>query len=272
MESFCLSWCSESVRKKYIRPAATRPFSERISHADSDDLPGLREEDQRAGFRRRQEGPLLVVPDGVRDGCSRRRAGTNGGDGVAARRGVEAEEHAAAAEDEKQRVRSAQSRAEAAIVGDRAASHRAARIARRRPVLARQRYHFIPDAQLLVTIPTNADRLVLRKLNVDEALEKSGIDFLFVASAPVPQATPGKEYSYPVAVKSKKGGLKYKVDAGPAGMKVSPTGTVSWKVPADFKEAQVDVIMTISDSSGQEIFHTFKIAIAEAAKEKGDAK
>jgi hypothetical protein len=124
-----------------------------------------------------------------------------------------------------------------------------------------QRYHFIPDAQLLVTIPSTMDRLVLRKLNLADALDKSGIDYLFVASAPPPFAALGGDYSYPIQVKSKKGGLKYRVEAGPAGMKVSATGNVTWMVPGDLGDRQADVIITISDSSGQEIFHTFKLAV-----------
>src|SRR5262245_50819471 len=46
-------------------------------------------------------------------------------------------------------------------------------------------------------------------------------------------------------------------------MKVSPAGAVSWNVPADVNETQTDVIMTISDAAGQEIFHTFKLAIVK---------
>jgi hypothetical protein len=126
-----------------------------------------------------------------------------------------------------------------------------------------QRYHFIPAAQLLVTIPETMDRLVLHRLNLDDALDKSGIDYLYVASVPRPYAVLGGNYSYPVAVKSKKGGLKYRVEAGPEGMTIDGKGTVTWKVPADFGERQADVILTIGDRAGQEIFHTFKLAVVK---------
>ena len=128
------------------------------------------------------------------------------------------------------------------------------------PLSIEQRYHFIPDAQLLVTIPTTADRLVLRKLNLDDALEKSGIDYLFVASTPFPYAVLGADYTYPIQIKSKKGGVKYRVESGPDGMKVAG-GVVAWKVPANFQEGPADVIMTISDAAGQEVFHTFKLTV-----------
>jgi hypothetical protein len=34
-------------------------------------------------------------------------------------------------------------------------------------------------------------------------------------------------------------------------------------VPADFADAEADVILSVADASGQEIFHTFKIAVAK---------
>ena len=44
---------------------------------------------------------------------------------------------------------------------------------------------------------------------------------------------------------------------GPDGMKVSAAGVVTWNVPATATEEQV--LITIADASGQEIFHTFKL-------------
>ena len=49
---------------------------------------------------------------------------------------------------------------------------------------ADKRLHFLPDHKLLVTIPEAGDRLVLYRFDVAEALEKSGIDYLFVTSQP----------------------------------------------------------------------------------------
>lgn len=131
----------------------------------------------------------------------------------------------------------------------------------RGPLTIDQRYHFIPDAQLLITIPSTADRLVLHKLNLDDALERAGIDYLFVVSTPPPLAVRGQEYTYPVRVRSKRGGLKFRIDAGPDGMTVSAAGTVTWQVPADHAVGPVEAIMTISDSAGQEIFHTFRVQV-----------
>src|SRR5262249_59154437 len=50
-----------------------------------------------------------------------------------------------------------------------------------------------------------------------------------------------------------------KLEAGPDGTKVAPDGTITWDVPKDWKGTE-SVIVTVSDSTGQEIFHTFTLA------------
>ena len=126
-----------------------------------------------------------------------------------------------------------------------------------------KRLFLIPQAQLIVTLPPAGDKLHLYRFDLDRALDKAGIDYLLVTSSPKTQAVKGRTYTYPLVVKSKKGGVKYKVESGPDGMKVSPDGRLTWPVPADFGQAELDVIVTVSDASGQEIFHTFKIAVAD---------
>jgi hypothetical protein len=118
----------------------------------------------------------------------------------------------------------------------------------------------IPDAQLLVVIPASKDKLLLRRVNVDQLLEKADVDYLYVQSQPVRRAEKGATYSYAVVVRSKKGGVKMKLESGPAGMKLAD-GKLTWAVPADFADAEADVILSVGDAGGQEIFHTFKIAV-----------
>src|SRR5262245_12736939 len=74
---------------------------------------------------------------------------------------------------------------------------------------------------------------------------------------PPPVARKGGEYSYLIVVKSKKGGVKCRLEAGPPGMKVTADGMLTWAVPADAADGERDVIITVSDGSGQEVFHTF---------------
>lgn len=127
-----------------------------------------------------------------------------------------------------------------------------------------RRFHFIPDAKVLIIIPGTNDKLVLHKIDVDKVLEKSGADYFYVASRPVESARIGTAYRYQVVAKSSKGGLTYKLDSAPKGMEVSKDGLVTWTVPPDFKDAEATVIVNVSDKSGKEEFHSFNVAVAPA--------
>ncbi len=124
-----------------------------------------------------------------------------------------------------------------------------------------KRVHFIPDAKVLVTIPQSDDRLVVRRLDPDKALEKSDLDYLFVVSRPPAVAKKGTKFTYQLAVKSKKGGVKYKVENGPDGMKVSAGGLIEWQVPAKGGEADNTIIIGITNDAGQECLHTFTLTV-----------
>ena len=56
-----------------------------------------------------------------------------------------------------------------------------------------KRFHLVPQAGLLITIPNSHDRLVLRRLDLDEALNRAGRDYLVVASLRSVNASPGPE-------------------------------------------------------------------------------
>jgi hypothetical protein len=130
-------------------------------------------------------------------------------------------------------------------------------------LLLDKRVHLLPAAKLLITIPVGDSRLMLRHLDVEEELEKSGINYLFVISEPPPIARRGAEYGYQLSVKSKSAGVTYKLDSGPAGMAISQTGKLTWPVPADFAEQETDIIVTIRDKTGQECLHSFKVRVRD---------
>lgn len=129
-----------------------------------------------------------------------------------------------------------------------------------------KRVVFVPEAKIVVTIPVTNDRLVMQRFDVDEALEKSAFDYLFVSSLPATKATRGELYRYQLNVRSKKGGVKYRLDAAPEGMKLSSNGELTWSVPQEHSATSADVIITISDASGQEVLHNFRIHLQSPAK------
>jgi hypothetical protein len=102
---------------------------------------------------------------------------------------------------------------------------------------------------------------VYHKIDVDAALEKSGENYLLISSKPPRDIKAGKTLTYAIKVKSKQGGVTYKLDSGPNGMTVSDDVIVTWAVPADAVDQ--DVILTIRDKSGQETFHTFTVKVVK---------
>ncbi|MCI0702019.1 MAG: trypsin-like peptidase domain-containing protein [Planctomycetia bacterium] len=125
-----------------------------------------------------------------------------------------------------------------------------------------RRVFFIPDAKVIIVLPVSNDRVVMHKFDTDDALEKSGLDYLFVTSQPPRNVKPGTTFTYPLQVKSKHGGLTFKLDSGPKGMTVSATGVVTWAVPADATGDQ-EVILTVKDKTGQDVFHTFTVKVVK---------
>jgi hypothetical protein len=128
-----------------------------------------------------------------------------------------------------------------------------------------KRVLFVPEGKLIAILPRSSDRLVLHRFDLDEALKKAGVDYLFVVSRPPSAAYRGTRFTYTPQVKSKKGGVKFALESGPTGMRTTTDGKLIWDVPGKFAETEVDVILTVSDASAQEIFHTFKVAVRDRA-------
>jgi S1-C subfamily serine protease len=119
--------------------------------------------------------------------------------------------------------------------------------------------HFVPDAHLIVAIPKSNDRLILQQFDLLQAMKNSNIDYFFVASSPITSTAKNSSYVYQIQVESKRGGVAFSLESGPTGMKISPTGKLTWTAGAT--ESEVSVIVRITDASGQETFHAFKISV-----------
>lgn len=127
-----------------------------------------------------------------------------------------------------------------------------------------KRIHFFPLRQLLVTIPATQDRLVLHRLDLEGALTKANLDFLLVTSQPPAVASKGTTWSYEPAAKSRKGGVKFRLEAGPRGM-IFAVGKLTWDVPADHPDGpSTSVVLRASDDSGQETAQTFRVGVRSA--------
>lgn len=124
-----------------------------------------------------------------------------------------------------------------------------------------QRVFFLPTAHLLITLPTTNDEIVLRKLSIVDILQKSGIDYLFVESVPARAIAASKTFTYDIVTRSAHGKVRISLDSGPEGMKLK-RNRLTWKVPADFEPGPTSVILTLTDASGQEVFHSFTLKVS----------
>lgn len=128
-----------------------------------------------------------------------------------------------------------------------------------------RRILFIPQAKVLVTIPESNDRLVLHRLDIEQVVARADRDALQVTSQPPTLAVKGRSLIYQMIVASNKGGVKYRLDVGPPGMTVSDKGELVWHVPDDTKDSELFVSVKVSDDSGGELLHIFKVQIVSNA-------
>ena len=131
----------------------------------------------------------------------------------------------------------------------------------REKVALDKRVFFVPACNLLITLPTSNQSVVMHQVDLDEEFDKAGIDYLFVVSRPVTSIAAGKQYRYTIESRSKNGGVKYKLESGPKGMKVSSKGIVTWRASRNDIGKNHDVIVTVTDSKDRKVTHTFKIAV-----------
>jgi hypothetical protein len=61
-----------------------------------------------------------------------------------------------------------------------------------------QRFFFHPTANVLATLPMSNDAVVLRELNLDEELDRVGVDYFYVSSQPPRVALPRKTREYQI--------------------------------------------------------------------------
>jgi len=98
-----------------------------------------------------------------------------------------------------------------------------------------------------------------------EAMKEKGIDYLFASSVPPKRVTAGGTYTYEIKILSARRRAKAVLNSGPDGMKLR-RNRLTWKVPATHEPGPESVILTLTDSSGQEVFHAFKIQVEGGGK------
>ena len=121
------------------------------------------------------------------------------------------------------------------------------------------RVRYLPRANLLVFLRQDNKQIVVRPFDLMSELDKTDQDYLFILSPPRTRVKAGETYAYRLDVKSKAGGLKYKLESGPDGMTISGGGEVRWDAPAAQAGKSAAVIINVRDAAGKEVFHSFEV-------------
>jgi hypothetical protein len=124
-----------------------------------------------------------------------------------------------------------------------------------------KRFYFVTQAHLLITIPWTNDRLVLRRLDLDEALVSAAGNYLLVTSTPALTVRAGQKLEHRVLARSKQGGVSYSLISGPPDLSVAPDGRLFWAVPGSFHGEDVTALILVRDGGGQERTHELRIRI-----------
>jgi hypothetical protein len=127
----------------------------------------------------------------------------------------------------------------------------------------RKRIWFLPQLNLLVTVPEPADRVVLQRIDIAKALAESNVDYLIATSRPPESAVKGEVFRYSIKALSKRGQLEYELVTGPPDMKLSPLGELVWPVPVHLSEEEQEVVISVRDASQQEVFHKFRLKLRD---------
>jgi hypothetical protein len=113
----------------------------------------------------------------------------------------------------------------------------------------------------LITIPPTNDRLVLRRLDIDKALDQLGVDAVTVTTPSNLHAKVGRSLQHQIEARSKSGGIRYTLAKGPDGLTLSAAGKLTWTPPKPLSGDTVKAVVIVADSTGREHFHTITIRV-----------
>ena len=92
--------------------------------------------------------------------------------------------------------------------------------------------------------------MILRKFNFDQAIAKgAAANQMYVRTPPPMRFVEGTDYSYALQIGGGKTPLRYHLDAGPKGMKISDDGRVTWAAPASVSTLPLEILATLVKGS-----------------------
>lgn len=120
---------------------------------------------------------------------------------------------------------------------------------------------YFPSADLLVVVPKSKHQLYLHRIDLDSSLKNANGDYLFVTGPTSGDAWKGARWEAQVTVFSRKEKIQAVLRAAPPWMALSPEGKLTWEVPDDYPEAEVEVVLVLSDGVGKNLTHRLRLRL-----------
>jgi hypothetical protein len=132
-----------------------------------------------------------------------------------------------------------------------------------------ERVWFLPRSTLIITLPYGNRLLVAHKFDPVAMHDKSGIKTPALLTPPPRRAKAGEPFTYQFKVRSRAGGVKYTLDKGPDGMKLSDDGILDWAPPAELAGQRIAVVVVITDNSGESLRCEISLWLPPPPKDEG---
>ncbi len=124
-----------------------------------------------------------------------------------------------------------------------------------------QRFHWLPSVELLVVVPPTDDRLILRRVRLNDFLAKLGANDLFLSSPRGFDVLVGKSFHQTLAARSGRGQTEFKLWNGPTGLRLSPVGELEWAAPAGKPGEELEAVVEVSNAGGRKIRETIVLRL-----------
>lgn len=123
-------------------------------------------------------------------------------------------------------------------------------------------FWLLPDLKSFVTLNWDRQRISIYPFDMEVALKKKGDPWLYVTSIPPLKAVRGSELSHQFQALSSFDMVTYSLESPVEGMSISPQGELQWKVPIDFEQDSVRILIRAM-SGDSEAFAQFELSVQD---------
>jgi hypothetical protein len=123
-------------------------------------------------------------------------------------------------------------------------------------------FWLLPDLRSFVTLNWDRQRISIYPFDMEVALKKKGDPWLYVTSIPPLKAVRGSELSHQFQALSSFDIVTYSLESPVEGMLISPQGELQWKVPIDFEQDSVRILIRAM-SGDSEAFAQFELSVQD---------